>query len=202
MTEKTNNQVTICGEIITDAVLVYEKDGEDFYEFLVKVEDEHEVRTICSVTLSKNLLKDVKICKRERIYVKGCLRSYCNRGNGAKLSLTVFAQNLFNRDSSDECGVMFTGTLCKPISLQTTDKGKTVARTLISIEREENCSDYIPLAADDYCLTELKSLAVGDKIAVLGVLKSVQHKEEISATEMYIRTDVADEVFLGGFVKV
>ncbi len=158
--------------------------------------------TICSVTFSESLLKNAKISKGERICAKGDLRSYCDCKNSAKLRLPIFAQILFNSDSSDECGVMFMGTLCKPISLQTTDKGKMIARTVISIEREENCSDYIPLVADDYCLTELKSLAVGDKIAVLGVLKSVQHKEEISATEMYVRTDVADEVFLGNFVKV
>ncbi len=196
------SEVDLCGEIISNGVLAYEKDGEKFYEMLVKVEDEYERMTICSVTFSENLSKNVKVSKGERIYVKGRLRSYCDRENGTKLRLTVFAQNLFYGGESDDRRVMFIGTLCEPISIQTTDKGKTIVRALVVKEREGGCSDYIPLVTDDYNLEELKSLAVGDKIAVFGGIESVRHKEKTSDTEMLIRTETANEVFVSGFTKL
>lgn len=199
---KRRNDVTICGKIISDSVLAYEKDGEKFYEILVKEEDEdngYEHMNICSVTLSENLLKNAQVGKGVRIYVKGGLRNRCDRNNGSKISLTVFADCLFPGDKKDSYGVRLVGVICKPVLLQKTDKGKTIVRTLISIEREENRSDYIPLITDDYQLEEAKSLAVGDQITVSGYLRSIQHKEEISSTEMYVRTEVANEVFICDF---
>ena len=197
------SKVDLCGEIISNGVLAYEKDGEKFCDMLVKLEDKYERMTICSVTFSENLLKNEKVSKGERIYLKGRLRSCCDGKNGAKLNLTVLAETLFfDNNRNDECAVTMMGTICKPIIFATTKKGEKIARTVLSIEGKENRSDYIPLITDDYLLEQLQDLKAGDKIFVWGSLKSAQQKEKISDMEMYIKTEVADEVFINHFSKI
>jgi len=195
------NNVRIGGKIVRNGVLSYEKDGEKFYEILLKAESNNTM-IICSVTISENLLKNVENCMGERICVVGYLHNSCAYESDEKLKLTVFAQNIADSGDLDECMVTLRGIVCKPVIVQTTDNGKTFAKTVISIKHAENHIDYIPIITDDQDLTEMQSLMEGDRIGSVGVLWSTQHKKEISPTEMYIITDVADKVFASGFVKL
>jgi len=200
MIEKVN-KVSVCGEIIRNGVFVYEKDGEKFYDVLVKMEKEQ--MDICSVILSQNLLKNVEDCKGQRVAIRGSLRSYIDRENGSRVTLKVFAETLFLDDTdNDNCEVKLTGTICKPIIFTTTNKGEKIARTVLSMKREGKVSDYIPLVTYDYGAEKMQDWKVGDKLLAIGTLKSKQRKEEISDMEMYIKNEVADEVFIGIFDRI
>ena len=60
MTDKSNNQVTICGELVNEGVLVYEKDSEKFYEIAVKTK---QSELPIPVIISEKLLANVEKCK-------------------------------------------------------------------------------------------------------------------------------------------
>ncbi|MBE5740755.1 MAG: hypothetical protein E7349_07935 [Clostridiales bacterium] len=196
-----NNEVSVCGEIIRNGVFVYENDGEKFYDILLKMENEQ--MDVCTVLLSERLLENTEACKGTRVSVRGSLRSYSNRENRSRLQLKVFAKTLFLDDTdNDNCEVRLTGTICKPIIFTTTNKGEKIARTVLSVEREGNVSDYIPLITYDYGAEKMQDWKVGDKLLAIGTLKSKQRKEKISDMEMYIKTEVADEVFIGIFDRI
>ena len=195
------NEVSVCGEIISNGVFFYENDGEKFYDILLKMKNEQI--DVCSVILSQNLFKNVEDCKGQRVVIHGSLRSYIDRENGSRITLKVLAETLFLDDrDNDNCEVRLTGAICKPIIFTTTNKGEKIARTVLSMEREGNVSDYIPLVTYDYGAEKMQDWKVGDKLLAIGTLKSKQRREKISDMEMYIKTEVADEVFIGIFDRI
>ncbi len=181
MTEKSNNQVTICGEIVNEGVLVYEKDSEKFYEIAVKTK---QSELPIPVIISEKLLANVENCKGSIIGVYGGLHSYAKRvaGGRMRMILKVFANSVY--DSKDNTNSFSTfGYICKPPFLQKQEYGQVNVSVLLSVERDCNISDYVFFSVAENLVEKLETFAVGDMLIAEGFLQACSYKEQISGTE-------------------
>lgn len=181
MTEKSNNQVTICGEIVCEGVLAYEKDGEKFYEIAVKTK---QSELPIPVIISEKLLTNVEKCKGSIIGIYGELHSYAKRvaGGRTRMILKVFANSVY--DSKDNTNSFSTfGYICKPPFSQKQEDGQVNVSVLLSVERDCNISDYVFFSVAENLVGKLETFAVGDVLIAEGFLQACSYKEQISGTE-------------------
>ena len=75
---------------------------------------------------------------------------------------------------------------------RTTPFNREIADVLVAVNRAYNKSDYIPCIAWGRNARFVRSLAVGDRIAVSGRIQSREYQKKLSDTEM--RTMTAYEV--------
>ncbi len=186
MTDKSNNQVTICGEIVNEGVLAYEKDGEKFYEIAVKTK---QSELPIPVIISEKLLTNVEKCKGSIIGIYGELHSYAKRvaGGRTRMILKVFANSVY--DSKDNTNSFSTfGYICKPPFLQKQEDGQANVSVLLSVERDCNISDYVFFTIGEELVEKLESIAVGDVLIANGYLRACSYKEQILEMETCDKT--------------
>ena len=186
MVEKANNQVTICGEIVCDGVLAYEKDGEKFYEIAVKTK---QSELPIPVIISEKLLANVESCKGATIGIYGELHSYAKRvaGGRTRMILKVFANSVYDsKDNTNSFSVF--GYICKTLFLQKQENGQVNVSVLLSVERDCNISDYVFFTAGEELVEKLETLVVSDMLIADGFLRACSYKEQISETETCDKT--------------
>ena len=193
VTEK-NNRVFIAGEIVSDAKFSHEVYGEGFYEFSVRVMRLSGQADILPVTLSERLIQGGMLCKGKPICAVGQFRSYNKIENGkSRLMLTVFVRELLDEmPDKNPNSILLSGYICKPPVYRTTPFNREIADVLVAVNRAYNKSDYIPCIAWGRNARFVKSLTVGDKIAISGRIQSREYQKKLSETEM--KTMVAYEV--------
>ena len=192
-TEK-NNKVYLQGEIVSEATFSHEVYGEGFYEFFVRVPRLSGQTDILPVTLSERLIKDGLLAKGKSICALGQFRSYNKLENGkSRLMLTVFVRELLNDlPGKNPNGILLSGYICKPPVYRTTPFNREIADVLIAVNRAYNKSDYIPCIAWGRNARFVKTLGVGERVAVSGRIQSREYQKKLSDTET--RTMTAYEV--------
>ena len=193
VTEK-NNKVYLMGEIVSDASFSHEVYGEGFYEFSVRVMRLSGQADILPVTLSERLIQDGMLTKGKTICAVGQFRSYNKLENGkSRLMLTVFIRELLDElPDKNPNTILLSGYICKPPIYRTTPFNREIADVLIAVNRAYNKSDYIPCIAWGRNARFVKTLNVGDRIAVSGRIQSREYQKKLSETE--VRTMTAYEV--------
>ena len=189
-----NNRVYLTGEIVSDATFSHEVYGEGFYEFFVKVMRLSGQADILPVTVSERLISGGELEKGKQLSAIGQFRSYNKIENGkSRLMLTVFVRELVDEDpDKNPNNILLSGYICKPPVYRTTPFNREIADVLVAVNRAYNKSDYIPCIAWGRNARFVKSLTVGDRIAVSGRIQSREYQKKISDTEM--RTMTAYEV--------
>ena len=189
-----NNRVYLTGEIVSDASFSHEVYGEGFYEFFVKVLRLSGQADILPVTVSERLIACGELQKGKRIAAIGQFRSYNKLENGkSRLMLTVFLRELVDEDpDKNPNNILLSGYICKPPVYRTTPFNREIADVLVAVNRAYNKSDYIPCIAWGRNARFVKSLAVGDRIAVAGRIQSREYQKKLSDTD--IKTMTAYEV--------
>ena len=177
-TEK-NNKVYIYGEIVSEAVFSHEVYGEGFYEFYVKVMRLSGQADILPVTVSERIMtEEMKV--GGYICALGQFRSY-NKVDGAKsrLMLTVFVRELLEAPPvKNPNSIVLSGYICKPPVYRTTPFNREIADLLVAVNRSYNKSDYIPAIAWGRNARFVRNLAVGDKIALSGIIQSREYQKK------------------------
>ncbi len=189
-----NNRVYLTGEIVSDASFSHEVYGEGFYEFFVKVLRLSGQADILPVTVSERLITCGELQKGKRISAVGQFRSYNKLENGkSRLMLTVFLRELVDEDpDKNPNNILLSGYICKPPVYRTTPFNREIADVLVAVNRAYNKSDYIPCIAWGRNARFVKSLAVGDRIAVAGRIQSREYQKKLSDTD--VKTMTAYEV--------
>ena len=189
-----NNRVYLTGEIVSDASFSHEVYGEGFYEFFVKVLRLSGQADILPVTVSERLIACGELQKGKRISAIGQFRSYNKLENGkSRLMLTVFLRELVDEDpDKNPNNILLSGYICKPPVYRTTPFNREIADVLVAVNRAYNKSDYIPCIAWGRNARFVKSLAVGDRIAVAGRIQSREYQKKLSDTD--VKTMTAYEV--------
>lgn len=189
-----NNKVYVSGEIVSDASFSHEVFGEGFYEFFVKVMRLSGQADILPVTVSERLITGGELEKGKRLSAVGQFRSYNKIENGkSRLMLTVFIRELIEDDPErNPNSILLSGYICKPPVYRTTPFNREIADVLVAVNRAYNKSDYIPCIAWGRNARFVKTLAVGDKIAVSGRIQSREYQKKLSDTEF--KTMIAYEV--------
>ena len=193
VTEK-NNKVYVMGEIVSDAKFSHEVYGEGFYEFFVRVMRLSGQADILPVTLSERLIQGGSLCKGKTICALGQFRSYNKiEGGKSRLMLTVFVRELLDDvPNKNPNSILLSGYICKPPVYRTTPFNREIADVLVAVNRAYNKSDYIPCIAWGRNARFVKTLCVGDKIAISGRIQSREYQKKLSETEC--RTMTAYEV--------
>ena len=189
-----NNKVYVSGEIVSDASFSHEVFGEGFYEFFVKVMRLSGQADILPVTVSERLITGGELEKGKHLSAVGQFRSYNKIENGkSRLMLTVFIRELIEADPErNPNSILLSGYICKPPVYRTTPFNREIADVLVAVNRAYNKSDYIPCIAWGRNARFVKTLAVGDKIAVSGRIQSREYQKKLSDTEF--KTMIAYEV--------
>ena len=189
-----NNKVYLTGEIVSDATSSHEVYGEGFYEFFVKVMRLSGQADILPITISERLISGGELEKGKKLSAIGQFRSYNKIENGkSRLMLTVFVRELVDEDpDKNPNNILLSGYICKPPVYRTTPFNREIADVLVAVNRAYNKSDYIPCIAWGRNARFVKSLAVGDRIAVSGRIQSREYQKKLSDTET--RTMTAYEV--------
>jgi hypothetical protein len=182
------------GEIVSDATFSHEVYGEGFYEFFVRVMRLSGQADILPVTLSERLIQDGMLAKGKTICALGQFRSYNKLENGkSRLMLTVFVRELLPELSEKNPNtILLSGYICKPPVYRTTPFNREIADVLVAVNRAYNKSDYIPCIAWGRNARFVKTLAVGDRIAISGRIQSREYQKKLSETD--VRTMTAYEV--------
>ena len=193
VTEK-NNRVYVMGEIVSDATFSHEVYGEGFYEFFVRVMRLSGQADVLPVTLSERLIRDGMLTKGKTICALGQFRSYNKIENGkSRLMLTVFVRELLlEPPDKNPNSILLSGYICKPPVYRTTPFNREIADVLVAVNRAYNKSDYIPCIAWGRNARFVKTLAVGERVAVSGRIQSREYQKKLSETE--VKTMVAYEV--------
>ena len=186
MTDKSNNQVTICGEIVNEGVLVYEKDSEKFYEIAVKTK---QSELPIPVIISEKLLANVENRKGSIIGVYGELHSYAKRvaDGRMRMILKVFANRVYDGTGNTNSFSVL-GYICKPPFLQKQEDGQVNVSVLLSVERDCNISDYVFFTVGEDLVEKLEPIAVGDVLIANGYLRACSYKEQILEMETCDKT--------------
>ncbi len=192
-TEK-NNKVYVMGEIVSDATFSHEVYGEGFYEFLVKVMRLSGQADILPITVSERLIKGGDLEKGKTVCALGQFRSYNKLENGrSRLMLTVFVREILSETpDKNPNSILLSGYICKPPVYRTTPFNREIADVLVAVNRAYNKSDYIPCIAWGRNARFVRSLSVGDKVAISGRIQSREYQKKLSETD--IRTMTAYEV--------
>jgi len=174
-----NNKVYLCGEIASEAVFSHEVYGEGFYEFFVKVMRLSGQADILPVTISERIMtEDMKV--GSQICALGQFRSYNKLENGrSRLMLTVFVREILeDQPGKNPNSIILSGYICKPPVYRTTPFNREIADLLIAVNRSYNKSDYIPAIAWGRNARFVRSLEVGDKVALSGRIQSREYQKK------------------------
>ena len=180
ITEK-NNKVYIYGEIVSEKQFSHEVYGEGFYEFFVKVMRLSGQADILPVTVSERIMtEDMKV--GGYICALGQFRSYNKlEGGRSRLMLTVFVRELLEtQPGKNPNSIVLSGYICKPPVYRTTPFNREIADLLIAVNRSYNKSDYIPAIAWGRNARFVRSLSVGDKVALSGRIQSREYQKKQS----------------------
>jgi hypothetical protein len=168
-----NNRVYLSGEIVSNATFSHEVYGEGFYEFFVKVERLSGQADILPVTISERIMTDdIKV--GGKINALGQFRSYNKIEDGkSRLMLTVFIREMAGESvQKNPNSIVLSGYICKPPVYRTTPFNREIADLLIAVNRSYNKSDYIPAIAWGRNARFVRSLNVGDRVALSGRIQS------------------------------
>lgn len=195
-----NNIVNIQGEIYTMPEYSHEVYGEEFYEFILKVNRLSDSFDLVPVTISNRLINDFKIGKK--IGIEGQFRSYNKQvDNKSKLMLTVFVRNLVDyNEFTNPNYIEVIGYVCKEPIYRTTPFNREICDLLIAVNRSYNKSDYLPLIAWGRNARYSKNFKVGDKIKIVGRIQSREYVKKLSEEESVTKT--AYEVSLNKIEKI
>ena len=119
---------------------------------------------------------------------------YSKIENGkSRLMLTVFVKEPVAPETyKNPNNVVLCGYICKPPVYRTTPFNREIADILVAVNRAYNKSDYIPCIAWGRNARFVKSLSVGDRIAISGRIQSREYQKKLSDTDT--KTMVAYEV--------
>lgn len=183
-----NNVVSMHGEIYTMPEYSHEVYGEEFYEFILKVDRLSDSYDLVPITISSRLIDNFEIGKK--IGIEGQFRSYNKQvDNKSKLMLTVFVRNLIEYNPNTNPNyIEVIGFVCKEPIYRTTPFNREICDILIAVNRSYNKSDYLPLIAWGRNARYSQNFKVGDRIKIVGRIQSREYVKKISEYENVTKT--------------
>lgn len=179
-----NNNITVSGEIVSEAVFNHEVFGEKFYLISLKVNRLSETDDIIPLMVSDRLVDLSTLELGKTITVDGQLRSYNKHEETRnRLILSVFARNIEfaeeNATVSNHNNIFLDGYVCKQPIYRKTPLGREICDVLVAVNRPYGKSDYIPCICWGRNARFADGFQVGDRIKVNGRLQSRTYIKKI-----------------------
>ena len=166
-----NNKVAVTGTIIKACEQDHGVLGEDFYGTIIQIPRTSGNMDEIPLLISERILGKMNDINGKTVSVTGEFRSYNNQGEGKKLLLNVFAQEvqILEEDEDYSCNdIYLDGFLCKPPIYRKTPLGREIADILIAVNRPYGKSDYIPCIAWGRNAKWASCLPVGNRVQIRG----------------------------------
>lgn len=146
MDERLNNHILLCGVPAAAPVFSHQSRGERFFSVWLDVPRLSGTVDRLPVVLRESLLALLPSSLRERVVVRGELRSFNNRsGVGRKLVISVFTREIRPAENAGwENRVSLAGTLCRQPLHRFTPLGREITDLMLAVNRPYGRSDYLP----------------------------------------------------------
>lgn len=172
-----NNQVTICGKIISRFKFSHQFYGVSFYMIYVQSERLSGAVDIIPVMVSEKTLDINEDIRGMSVIVTGPFRSYNeHEGQKSKLVLSVYARKITFIDDSTEYAesnqIFLDGYICQSPIYRTTPLGRQITDILIAVNRPYGKTDYIPCICWGKDAMYASCLDVGNHIQIWGRIQS------------------------------
>lgn len=173
---KNNNYAELCGVMAGTPAFSHESRGERFYTFPLETKRLSGTADVLNVIARERLIRQLAPEEAGKLRVIGELRSFNNkRGEGSKLVITVFAQEITFDECEDANDVALCGTICKPPNLRTTPMGRDICDFMLAVNRHYGRSDYLPCIAWGAKAKEMALWPVGTAVELTGRIQSRQY---------------------------
>lgn len=173
---KSNNYAELCGVIAGTPAYSHESRGERFFTFPLETKRLSGTADIINVIARERLIQALSPGDASKIHVYGELRSFNNKhGEGSKLVITVFAQEIEFDECEDVNDIVLCGTICKSPNLRTTPMGRDICDFMLAVNRRYGRSDYLPCIAWGAKAKETSFWDVGTMVELTGRIQSRQY---------------------------
>lgn len=173
---KNNNYAELCGIIAGSPAYSHESRGEKFYTFPLETKRLSGTADVLNVIARERIIRQLTPEDAGKVHVMGELRSFNNkRGEGSKLVITVFAQDIGFDDAEDINDIYLCGTICKAPNLRTTPMGRDICDFMLAVNRHYGRSDYLPCIAWGAKAKEMSVWDVGTVVELSGRIQSRQY---------------------------
>ncbi len=191
--ESSNNIATVVGIVETDVTLSHSHRGENFYNFILRVNRLSNIADNIVVTISEKLLGIVEILPGRELEITGQFRSYNNyNGEGNKLILTLFVHDIKESDEFSDMEnpnkIYLNGYICKLPVYRTTPFGREITDIILAVNRPHGKSDYIPCICWGRNAKYARALQVGDNIEITGRIQSREYQKKLDNGETLTKT--------------
>jgi hypothetical protein len=169
------NLILLCGELTTDGTPVVSLDGEECFEFLMKITLPTGV-DILPVVIAKRLFDDT-MQKGATLSLTGKVFSEeVVDGEDNTLLLKVRAGEVYAGETEITSGIFLTGNVIRKPYSYTIGEGER-AEFQLTVEGENGNLVYVPVAANGENAVVAKRLQLGDTVSILGQLHSYQYMD-------------------------
>ncbi len=169
------NLILLCGELTTDGTPVCTAEGEEYFEFLMKITLPTGV-DILPVLIAKQQLDDT-VQKGATLSLTGKVFSEeVVDGENRNLLLKVLAEEVYAGETEITSGVFLTGNILRKPYSYAIGEGER-AEFQLTVPTVGGQLAYVPIAANAENVAIAKRLQLGDTVSILGQLHSYQYMD-------------------------
>ena len=171
--EHLTNHITIRGNLQQLPDFSHENHGKKFYRFILEVARLSGAVDLLPVIAEETLLQELDPTAGSMITVTGQIRSYNQRGDGARhLLIFVFASSITVENGDPMNEVYLEGLLCKEPNFRRTPLGRDICDAMLVVPRPFHRADYLPCILWGRTAQEISACHVRDQIRISGRLQS------------------------------
>ncbi len=169
------NLILLCGELTTDGAPVHSGEGEEYFEFLMKITLPTGV-DILPVLIAKSQIDDT-VQKGATLSLTGKVFSEeVVDGEDRALLLKVRAEEVYAGETEITSGVFLTGNVIRKPYSYAIGEGER-AEFQLTVPSVGGQIAYLPVAANAENVAIAKRLQLGDTVSILGQLHSYQYMD-------------------------
>lgn len=180
-----NNTIEISGELITPFEFKFSKYNVNFYTSKISCLRNSGTSDIIEIMVSDEYI-DFEDLYGKYVFVTGSIRTHNISDENGKvhLQLVVYVDDIrelnirLTEDRIDVNNVYLNGFTCKNVEPRTTPRGKTLADTIIAVNRPYSHNDYIPCIFWNRDSDIISSCDIGTNIGLRGRLQSRSYNKK------------------------
>lgn len=194
-----NNMAELCGRLDAPVDFSHRSRGVDYYSFPLLTHRLSGTADRLNVTLPGPMLPQLPP-PGERLTLRGEVRSFNNRsGEGSRLLLYVYAQELLPPEAEDRNETELAGILCREPTWRRTPMGREICDLMLAVPRRYGRGDYLPCIAWGRNAQEAAEWKQGRPVRLTGRFQS---RSYIKVTETGSLQRTAYEISITNFLPV
>ncbi|MBQ7345797.1 MAG: single-stranded DNA-binding protein [Oscillospiraceae bacterium] len=171
--ERTNNIITLRGELDALPSFSHENHGRRFYRTILNVPRLSGTVDHLPIVIEERLLDTIDLSGGKMLTVNGQIRSHNIRTDGLRrLLIFVFATSMVAEDGEPLNEVTLEGPLCREPTYRHTPLGREICDVMLAVPRAFHRADYLPCILWGRTAQQIAACHQRDSIRVTGRLQS------------------------------